>query len=297
MNVLPPLNALHAFARVAQTGSMVDAAQVLNVTPAAVSQQVRRLEQFLETKLVQKYGRGVLLTDEGQILSRAVLNGLEQIELGVSEITRPAQTKVVSVTTSPSFATYWFVPRISKFQLAYPEISIQLDITAEAQAATRPKFDLAIRYCKWEDLPDGADLLTTVSLNVLCPTPLLPASPWATDALAGLPWLQELGVTEIRDWFSRQGIQQNLPVRVSEMPGNLIIEALKRGEAVAYTVCDWVLDELKSGGLHELWPTREKGAYYMLTQNSGADDATATFMQWLRDETNDSGLGAPDLSV
>lgn len=282
MNRLPPLNAMNAFARVAQKGSYAEAAKGLNVTPAAVSQQVRRLEQFLETKLLQKYGRGVLLTDDGQILSRAILDGLAQMEQGVAKLTRRAHSRTVSVTTSPSFATHWLMPRISKFHVEHPEVSIQLDLTAEARSMERSDFDLAIRYCKFEDLPPGTEPVKTVTLNVLCPDKLLPHKPWTPDVLSHLPWLQELGVSEISGWFRRRGLEHCLPDRVSEMPGNLIIEALKRGDAVAYTVCDWVSEELESGALHELWPEREKGAYYVLTNSTSEDETVSTFVHWLK---------------
>ncbi|MEO9825827.1 MAG: LysR family transcriptional regulator [Paracoccaceae bacterium] len=284
MNKLPPLNAMHAFARVAETGSFAEAAKVLNVTPAAVSQQVRRLEQFFDTRLLQKHGRGVLLTDDGQILSRATLNGLAQIEQGAAQISNRTSSAAVRVTTSPSFATHWLVPRISKFQMDHPDIAIQLDLSAEARTPERSDFDLAIRYCKWEDLPTGADLLKSVTLNVLCPTELLPPKPISPKALAQLPWLQELGVSEIKGWFYRRGFGQDLPHRISEMPGNLIMEALVRGEAVAYVVCDWMEAEIRSGALHELWPKRERGAYYMQTKLTGQNEATAIFLNWLKAE-------------
>ncbi|CAN0582296.1 unnamed protein product [Ectocarpus sp. 12 AP-2014] len=282
MNNLPPLNALHAFARVAETGSFTEASKVLNVTPAAVSQQVRRLEQFFDTKLLQKHGRGVLLTDDGQILSRATLNGLAQMEQGVAQLSNRSSSKAVRVTTSPSFATYWLMPRIAEFQREHPDIAIQLDLSAEARGADRSDFDLAIRYCKLDDLPDGANLLKEVTLNVLCPTNLLPHKPWTPEALTQLPWLQELGVSEIKGWFYRRGITRDLPQRVSEMPGNLIMDALARGEAVAYVVCDWVLSEIESGALHELWDEREHGAYYMQTRTPAKDSATAVFVDWLK---------------
>ena len=284
MNKLPPLNAMHAFARVAETGSFAEASKVLNVTPAAVSQQVRRLEQFFDTRLLQKHGRGVLLTDDGQILSRATLNGLAQMEQGVAQLSKRNSGASVRVTTSPSFATHWLVPRISKFQMEHPDIAIQLDLSAEARGLERSDFDLAIRYCKWEDLPPGANLLTSVTLNVLCPRNLLPAKPWTPSAFVDLPWLQELGVSEIKGWFYRRGYDQELPRRISEMPGNLIMEALGRGEAVAYVVCDWLEAEIASGALHELWPVRERGAYYMQTKTTTQDDATGVFLKWLKAE-------------
>lgn len=285
MNKFPPLNAMNAFARVAETGSFVEAANFLNVTPAAVSQHVRRLEQFFETKLLQKHGRGVLLTDDGQILSRAVLNGLAQIEQGVAQLMHRKSNKTVRLTTSPSFATHWLMPRISKFQMDHPDIAIQLDLTAEVRTLELSQFDFAIRYCKWDEIPNDASLLKTVSLNAVCPTELLPEKPWTSKAFAQLPWLQELGVSETKAWFYRRGFHDDVPHRVSEMPGNLIIDALRRGEAVAYVVCDWVVDDIESGALHELWPEREKGAYYIEANSTAQEPATSVFLDWLENET------------
>ncbi|UWQ33239.1 hypothetical protein K3555_01565 [Leisingera sp. M527] len=64
------------------------------------------------------------------------------------------------------------------------------------------------------------------------------------------------------------------------MPGNLIIEALKRGEAVAYTVCDWVQDDIECGDLQDLWPDREEGAYYVLSNSGDLDGGKAAFLNW-----------------
>lgn len=284
MNKLPPLNAINAFARVAETGSFAEAGRFLNVTPAAVSQQVRKLEEFFGLKLVQKHGRGVLLTEEGQVLSRAALNGLAQIQEGVTQISYRNASKSVRVTTSPSLAVHWLVPRISKFQMEHPDIAIQLDLTSTLRSLDKSGFDIAIRYCKWEDLPPSADVIKTVTLNALCPITLKPQQAWPSQPYSELPWLQEFGTSEIKGWFERHGDGLALPHRISEMPGNLIMEALKRGEAVAYVVCDWMIDEINSGRLCELIPQREKGAYHIVNSPSTNRREAEIFQNWLKKE-------------
>jgi len=184
------------------------------------------------------------------------------------------------VTTSPSFATYWLVPRISRFQMDHPDIAIQLDLTAEERALDRADFDLAIRYGRADTLPADVDVLKSVTLNVVGPTNLLPPKPWTAEALSNLPWLQELGASEIKGWYHRHDAYGTLPKRISEMPGNLILEALKRGEAVSYVVCDWIEEDLARGSLRELWPEREHGAYYTIRPTPVAPP-TATFLKWL----------------
>ncbi|WP_291732814.1 LysR family transcriptional regulator [Leisingera sp. F5] len=281
MKHLPPLNTLKAFAQLAETGSFAEAARRLNVTSAAVSQQVRKLEKYLNKPLVQKHGRGVLLTEEGQILSRALSEGFSRIRRGVDQVAKHNRPRVIRITTSPSFASHWLMPKISEFQLLHPDISFQLDLSSIAVPLDQSDFDVAIRFCHRNALPAGIEPLLNVSLNVLGASGLCGTFPADISALAQLNWLQEAGTSDAQDWFKRHGAAGHSPARLSEMPGNLIIEALKRGEAVAYTVCEWVQDDLERGDLQDLWPDREEGAYYVLSNSGELDGGQAAFLKWL----------------
>ncbi|WP_299723805.1 LysR family transcriptional regulator [uncultured Tateyamaria sp.] len=277
---LPSLKALRAFALVVEHGSLSAAAHALNVTQPAVTQQVRALEKHLGKKLLKRHGRGVLLTDDGQILAQYLQRGFDELQRGIEAVAANKHPTSVRVTTSSSFAAFWLVPRVAAFQAAHTGISVQIDLSAETRAIDNDGFDVAIRFCLRDDLPHGINPLLDVALNVLCHSTLRPAEPVSGDDLKTLPWLQELGVTVVYDRFVRQGIEECVPSQISEMPGNLIVDAIKRGEAVAYTVCDWVADDLERGDLVAIWDTPERGCYFALADNP--TPVCQAFLDWLR---------------
>lgn len=288
MNVsdLPSLTALRAFAAVVEKGSISQAAQSLNVTQPAVTQQVRALETHLGRKLLKRHGRTVLLTDEGQILAQHLRRGFDAFRDGIKAVARQKGQQTIRVTTSPSFAAFWLVPRVAAFHTMHPGMTIQLDLGAETGRVSERDFDLAIRFCYANEVPEGVSPFLNVSLNVIAHWSMVPPRPWSAENLTNLPWLQEVSVSVTREWFARQGIQEYIPQQISEMPGNLIIDAIKRGEAVAYAVCDWVADDIKRGDLVEIWTTSEKGAYYVVKQNPS--EACDAFINWLVNEARQS---------
>lgn len=282
---LLPLTALRGFALVVEHGSLSAAARAMNVTQPAVTQQVRSLERHLGKKLLKRHGRGVLLTDDGQVLAQYLQRGFDELRRGIEAVAANNSPTTVRVTTSPSFAAFWLVPRVAAFQAAHPGISVQIDLSAETRAIDRTDFDVAVRFCLQSDLPKRVKPLLNVTLNVLCHRTIKPKATVSGADLQDLPWLQELGVTEVNDWFVRQGIEQYIPAQISEMPGNLIIDTIKRGEAVAYTVCDWVADDLKRGDLVEIWGEPERGCYFALADRPSP--ACKAFLNWLRTNATD----------
>jgi LysR family glycine cleavage system transcriptional activator len=120
---LPSLTSLRAFAALAERKSYTRAAAALNVTHAAVSQQVKALEEQLGVSLVTREGRGISLTTEGELLARDLQTGFAAIRRGVEELGGAGALRPVQITMSPAFATEWLMPRISEFQIQHPESS------------------------------------------------------------------------------------------------------------------------------------------------------------------------------
>ena len=123
---LPPLNSLRAFAAVADAGSYRLAADRLNVTQAAVSQQVKALEQRLGVALVERLGRSIELTPQGKDLAGELAIGFDIIGRGVERLTEQAINRPVQITMSPAFAVEWLLPRMAEFQRNHPEILCQI---------------------------------------------------------------------------------------------------------------------------------------------------------------------------
>jgi LysR family glycine cleavage system transcriptional activator len=253
----PSLNSLRAFAVLAETGSFTRAAAALNITHAAVSQQIKTLEARLGVTLVIREGRRVKLTDEGATRGRQLSAGLGAIREGVEAITRADAARPIQVTMSPAFAVSWLMPRIMDFQRKHPGLTLVLNPTAELVQLTPGGIDLAIRFGHghWPGMDARPLLLPNM---VVVGARELIGKLEITDLamLLEMPWLQELGTDEVAEWMNRRGIVPNQPLTVTHMPGSLIMEAVRRGDGLTYTARCFVEREIHSGQLVELCGAR-----------------------------------------
>jgi LysR family glycine cleavage system transcriptional activator len=283
---MPSLNALRAFSALAETGSYTKAGEALNVTHAAVMQQIKALEAFFGVQLATRSGRGVALTDDGRLLARDLDAGFRQIAQGVEALANLQQARPLHVTMSPVFAVKWLMPRLADFQSRHPDVTLLLNPTGMLVDLERDGMDVAIRYSRTEDLPKDADVLIVLDL-VVVGTPALVTSQRISEPadLMHLPWLMELGTNEVPDWFARHGVTLDRPLMISQMPGNLIMDAVKRSDGVTYTARQWVNDEIRSGELVELFPEDGIGAFYIHTRAGDQRQSVRLFSKWLRAQT------------
>ena len=293
---LPSLNSLRAFSAVAQAGSYSGAGELLNVTHAAVSQQVRSLEGYLGIPLVMRDGRGISLTSEGSMLARELETGFNVIRNGVDALTSADAVRPVQVTMSPAFAVKWLMPRIADFQSRYPDITLLLNPAGQFVELSPGGMDVAIRYRTHDQLTPDMDVIGSFDL-VIVGAPSLVMSHRITEPehLLELPWLQELGTNEVGAWFSQHGVVVDRPLAISHMPGNLVLEAVRRGEGVTYTARQWVEEELRSGALVEYFAQEAHGYFYILTQPT-LRPPVKTFVAWLRGQAQafDGSSRAPE---
>ena len=105
MNRLPPLKSLQAFEAAGRHLSFTEAAQELNVTPGAISQQIRLLEEFLEIKLFKRMNRVIVLTDSGQLFLPLIREGFEQFSEAVSLLNRTRSDGPLTITSAASFVS------------------------------------------------------------------------------------------------------------------------------------------------------------------------------------------------
>ena len=123
-----PLNALRTFEAVASRLSFAKGAEALNVTPAAVSSQIRSLEQRLNQALFRRHGRQISLTEAGQKLLPGVQRGLAELRQAVEVVSQDRSEGVLNVTMMPSFLQKWLMPRLAKFYNAKPEIDVRINV-------------------------------------------------------------------------------------------------------------------------------------------------------------------------
>src|SRR5262245_62303125 len=123
---LPPLNALRAFEASARLGSFVAAAAELHVSAAAVSQQVRRLEGYLEMTLFNRLARGLVLTEEGRDYLPELTAGFALLGESTARLRSQRTGGVLTLTTLASFANGWLLPRLARFRGSAPRIEVVL---------------------------------------------------------------------------------------------------------------------------------------------------------------------------
>ena len=280
---LPSLNSLRAFATVAETGSYSRAGTALNVSHAAVSQQVKALEARLGVTLVAREGRGIALTAEGAALARDLATGFAAIRKGVEALTGADATRPVQVTMTPAFAVSWLMPRITEFQHQHPGVELMLNSTAEVMDLTPGGIDVAIRFGdgRWPGV-EATPLLLPDFVVVAART--LIGTRQITDPamLVDMPWLQELGTNEVAEWMERRGVTPKEQMKIIHMPGNMIMEAVRRGDGLTYTARTFVDEEIQSGQLLELSSENDTGGYYIVTRPGVLRPPVRAFVKWLK---------------
>ena len=283
---LPPLNALKAFAVMAERGNYSKAGATLNVTHAAINQHVKALENWFGVALVVREGRGMSLTEDGQALAHDLSAGFATILGGVERLATVEDQSTVQVTMSPAFAVRWMMPRIMAFQAQNPNITLMLNPTAEVVELRPGGIDLAIRYSEAGSTVDDRDILLVADMVVVGTPTLIGDNPIDNPSqLIDFPWLQELGTKEVADWMARHGVVITQPLIITHMPGNLIMEAVRRGDGITYTARPWVEREIASGQLVELFPDPALGNFYLETRPGPLRPALKIFMRWLKQQT------------
>ncbi|HVL21483.1 MAG TPA: LysR family transcriptional regulator, partial [Amaricoccus sp.] len=143
---LPSLSALRAFAALAEAGSFSRAGAALNVSHAAISQQVRALEERLGVLLVVRGGPRGRLTPEGLRLAQALAAAFADIAQAVDEVTGADAGRPLQVTTTSAFASNWLMPRLSEFRHLHPEVELMLNPTSQLIELAPGGVDVAIRF-------------------------------------------------------------------------------------------------------------------------------------------------------
>lgn len=171
--MLPPLGALRAFEAVARRLSFTRAAEELHVTPGAVSQQIRSLEQLLGDQLFVRTKRSVALTDAAARLLPDIQAGLDILARACSSRTASADGTALSISVAPSFASKWLLPRLGDFSKRHPDIDLRISATVALADFRRDRIDLAIRLGHG-NYPDAiAEPLFADGVTPLCSPELL----------------------------------------------------------------------------------------------------------------------------
>lgn len=281
---LPSLSALRAFAALAEHGSLTRAGEALNVSHAAVGQQLRALERHLGTPLAEKSGRSLALTPEGRRLARVLAEAFGSIAQELAEITGADATRPLNITTTPTFAAAWLVPRIADFHSRHPEIDLMLNTTPEVVKLAPGGVDIAIRFGTgdWPGL--DVSLLMPARVVVVASRKLVGDRVISqASELLEYPLLQELGLTEVTDWLQRMGVPAERFRGVTYLPGNMVLDEVRRGSGIATTTDAFIRDDVEAGRLRILFrDTREETGYHIVTRPGMLRPPARAFARWLR---------------
>ena len=308
MRKIPPLNSVRAFEAVARHQSFSAAANELSVTVAAVSHQVRQLEDGLGQKLLER-GRTVTLTAAGQAICPLLRGGFDQIAQAFALIDAPKAADAIQVSTTRAFAERWLMPRLAAFNAIYPDIVVSIHASEKVVDLRTETVDLAIRY---GPLTANArapvlfeDRYMAVADARICPDGRAPTiDDFHQRALLAFKWKnQALEAPSWSAWLARVAHDPSRELRISwYSEETLALHAVERG--LGPLLCSTVLmdEALRSGRMRRVeGPTLPGFTYHLIENNPGASRRSlGVFRDWLlgearsfRENTLDDLAGQP----
>lgn len=286
---LPPLNALRAFEAAARHLSVKNAADELCVTPGAVSQMLKALELHLGVRLFHRVNRGIFLTDAGQDFLPAVRNAFRQIADATRRVAASADTGILTVSVTPSFAAAWLVPRLKDFQDAHPDIDLQIIASKALVDFSRDGADVAVRHGLGHYPGLSSERIFAVEL-VPVAAPALAArlgAPTVSAELTRWPHVHDAERKDWHLWFQAQGIDEIGPPRGPAFDdSSLLLKAVLAGQGAGLLPAAMAALDLAEGRLVKLasiaWP--EAYAYYLVYPETSRDrPKVAAFRTWILD--------------
>lgn len=289
MRRLPPLNAVRAFEAAARRGNFNQAADELNVTPSAISHQVRALEEFFGAKLFRRSGRKVTLTPKAHDFLRSVTQALDQINAASQRMMRRPEGNLLNISVSPTFATGWLVPHLSEFQAQHPELEIRMSTSMSFLAFEDSDIDLSIAYSTGE-FPDEVESVRIMAEHCVpvCSRqyqeehgPLeTPSDIRRCTLLHALP-----RVGQWRNWLEVAGVEDVDAARGPKFPTTpLALQAAMSGLGMAISNRDFVEDLIRQGSLvapFQVEVPSESGYYLVYPRAHAQDPKIEAFRKWL----------------
>lgn len=286
MQALPPLNAVRAFEAAARHLSFTRAAQELSVTQAAVSHQIKALEERLGVRLFQRRNRSLLLTEEGQRYFPQVQRAFELLRDATARIAREEGKGVFTLSTLSSFAARWLVPRLGKFVAAHPDIDLRLATSQRLTDFAREQVDAAIRYGGGDYPGLAATLLMTEELYPVCSPDLIARLPLRRpEDLRNHTLLHDDGVEEWEEWLAAAGVTGvNNDQGHWYRDSSLLLQAAIAGQGVALGRSVLAAEEIAAGRLVRPfnWSLPSTNSYYFVCpQSSVHRGKVVAFRDWL----------------
>jgi LysR family transcriptional regulator, glycine cleavage system transcriptional activator len=295
----PPLNALRAFEAAARHLSLTKAALELNVTPGALSHQIRGLEIHLGVKLFERGTRSIALTPAGKALHPGLQAGFLQIRDALASLDRLGDPRVLVVSTPPGFTSKWLAPRLYRFSLAHPEIDVRVSSSIKNANFTTDGVEVAIRNLPVEAAQEEAlevEKLIDLSLAPVCSPALVKKyGPFTSpQRLMGVPLIHDDSLSAYAsmptwaDWFAAAGVTDVAVSRGLRFnSADHALDATIEGAGVLLATDALAYDDLRTGRLVMPFdlslPSGRCYSFICLKRRREAANVQA-FRGWLREE-------------
>jgi LysR family transcriptional regulator, glycine cleavage system transcriptional activator len=287
---LPSLETLRFLEAAGRCSNFTQAAAELNVTPGAVSQRIKSLEEILGVRLFDRNSHEMALTEKGRILFDKVTVAMKEIAFGIELISPSEQSNLLSISLLPAFASRWLLPRLADFNARCPDLRIRIKAEPPLAAFGDDGVDLAIRFGvgTWSGL--HAEKLFEETLFPVA-SPLFNAGKLPKDPrdLLGALLLQDERVPW-SIWFKVAGLPTDHPVKgTSFSDANLLLQAAVAGRGIALARGALVAEDLAYGRLVQLFDIRAASSFgYFLVHPLSPDrpKEVKRFRDWLLEEAS-----------
>lgn len=295
---LPPLNALRFFEAAARHRSFVRAAEELHVTPAAVSQQIKLLEDYLGVTLFKR-GKTLALNEAAKDALHLISDSFDQLERAILRLRSGTIAGPLTISAPPAFASRWIIPRLGDFYARYPDVEIHLLATKRVVDFSMEEVDMAIRF--------GSDTHPGLSAERLMPEMIVPvAVPKLAKSIKKPADLAHAKLIE-DDWHVMRGTFPEWKTLLATMgvvdaplnvrrfgDADLALQAATNGLGVTLAWHSLVKDDIKSGRLVRILNysiPSELSYQLVMPKNKTMVNKVAAFRAWLFEQATELPLG------
>lgn len=292
---LPPLTALRAFDAAARHMSFAKAAEELNVTPAALSFQIKSLEEHLGGAVFRRLNRAVELTEAGHALAPGLSDGFQTLAAAWRAALRTQDDDSLTITAGPAFTAKWLAPRLYAFAQAHPDIDLRFSASLKKSDLRRDPIDVAIRYSIREEDPDlFSEMLAE---DWVCPVmaPNLAEQYQRPEDLLHAPLIHDESIDFLdqevgwKAWFRANGIDANPNPGSRFSQGDHAVDAAVSGLGAVLGRRALVVKDIADGRLVAPIPLALKtGASFRFLCLHGNQDRPAikALRQWILSEVH-----------
>jgi DNA-binding transcriptional LysR family regulator len=302
LNIYHHLKGLRYFFVTAELLSIKQAAEVLSVTQAAISQQVRLLEETLGVALFIRHHRALELTAEGSQLLPHLKIAFDAIEQGTESLLGDSDPHRITVSVSPSFASRWLIPRLGRFYEAYPDIAVNLNMTDQLECFSHKGGDLAIRFSRHRSEGLESRFLMKEFIYPVCHYSYFVAQKIKciedlqklrlfSDTAVELSW--DFWLQKIKKHIVAQGstspklVVEQLAQRVNFDGSHYVIDSVLSGQGVAMVRHSLAAEIVAAGNLKQLFnyaAPLEQEFFVCAPRHYFKRQKVLSFIQWLTHE-------------